>query len=72
MTEDYKIWEEVDGDWLLCVTSCRRIKGNIMKLFESRFKTLKKGVIIHVINSKCKEVFAEEQSGFKRFALAHE
>lgn len=43
-----------------------------MKLFESRFKTLKKGVIIHVINSKCKEVFAEEQSGFKRFALAHE
>lgn len=72
MTEDYKIWEKVDGDWLLCVTSCKRIKGNIMELFESRLKTLKKGVIIHVISSKCKEVLAEGQSGFKKFTLAHE
>lgn len=36
-----------------------------MKLFESSLKTLKKGVIIHVISSKCKEVLAEGQSGFK-------
>lgn len=60
MTEDYKIWEKVDWDWLLCVTSCRRIKGNIIKLFENRLKTLKKGVIIHAISSKCKEVLCRK------------
>lgn len=65
LTEDYKIWEKTDGDWLLCVASCRRTRGSIMKLFESSLKTLKKGVIIHVISSKCKEVLAEGQSGLK-------
>lgn len=42
-----------------------------MKLLESGLKTLKKGVIIHMI-TKCKEVLAEGQSGFKKFMLAHE